>query len=92
MNKVHAHKVGLVFGALFGIGHTVWSLLVLVGIAKPYLDWILALHFLNLEYSIDAFSFSNAFMLIVITTCVGYVIGTIVGWLWNMAHRASHNK
>ncbi len=70
--------------------HAVWSLMVAVGLAKPLFDWILSLHFLNFQYSLNPFSFGNALMLVVVTGIIGYLAGCVVGWLWNLVHRMSH--
>lgn len=92
MNQVHAHKVGLVVGGMLAIWHAVWSLMVLAGLAKPFLDWILGLHFLNFQYSIDPFSFGRALTLIIVTGIIGYCMGYVLGWLWNLAHRTAHGR
>ena len=92
MNPVSSHKVGLVFGGMMAIVHTVWALMVLIGVAKLYLDWIFGLHFLSFKYSIDPFAFLNALILVIATGVIGYIMGYICGWLWNLAHRASHNR
>ncbi len=72
------------------LGHVIWSLLAAVDLAKPFLDWILSLHFLNFQYSLNPFSFSHALMLVVVAGIVGYIVGCVVGWLWNTVHRMSH--
>lgn len=72
------------------IVHAVWSLMVLVGLAKSFMDWIFNLHFMSFQYSINPFSFGNAVMLVIVTGIIGYLMGWVLGWLWNIAHRASH--
>ncbi len=92
MNQVSANKVGLVFGGTLAIWHAIWSLMVLAGVAKPFLDWILDLHFLSFEYSINPFAFLKALTLIIATGVIGYIMGYICGWLWNLAHRTAHGQ
>lgn len=92
MNSVNSHKVGLVLGGVLAIWHAVWVLMVLVGLAKPFLDWIFGLHFLNFTYSINPFSFGKALMLVIVTGIFGYLFGFVIGWLWNITHRASHTS
>lgn len=92
MNNVNAHKVGLVFGGLFGIMHAMWALMVLVGVAQGFMDWIFALHFLNFQYNVDPFSWVNAIALVIITSLIGYIMGCVFGWLWNLAHSASRGQ
>lgn len=90
MNQVHAHKVGLVFGGLVAIAHVMWALLVFAGLAKPFLDWIYGLHFLNFQYVVAPFSFANALTLVIVTGIVGYLMGYVAGSLWNLVHGTSH--
>lgn len=88
MNQVSVQKVGLVFGGMLAI----WAAMVFFRLTKPFLDWILGLHFLNFQYSIDPFAFLNALMLVIVTAVIGYIMGYICGWLWNLAHRAAHER
>lgn len=92
MNQVNSNKLGLVLGGAFAILHAVWAVMVLFGLAKPFLDWIMNLHFLSFQYSVDPFNFLNALMLVVVTGVIGYIIGYVCGWLWNVAHRVAHNQ
>ena len=92
MQQVSAHKVGLVLGGMFAIGHAVWSLMVLLGIAKLFLDFIFGLHFLNLQYSIDQFSVVTALSLMAVTGVIGYLVGYLLGWLWNLGHQTAHKS
>ncbi len=92
MSKVSAHKVGLVSGGMFAILHIVWAAMVLLGMAKPFLDWILGLHFLNFQYSVGSFVLLKALSLFVVTAVIGYIVGYILGWLWNLAHRTAHGQ
>lgn len=92
MNSVNSHKVGLVLGGVLAIWHAIWALMVLFGVAKLFLDWIFGLHFLNFTYSINPFAIGKAILLIIVTGIIGYIFGFIIGWLWNMTHRASHSR
>ena len=88
MQQVKPHNTGLVFGGVLALWHLAWSLLVMLGLAKPLLDFIMALHFLNVQYSINPFSLGNAILLVVVTGIIGYVVGFVVGWLWNAVHKS----
>ncbi|MFH1392978.1 MAG: hypothetical protein ABIG73_01155 [Patescibacteria group bacterium] len=77
---------------MMAIVHAVWSLMVLLGMAKLFMDWILGLHFLSFQYSIDPFAFLSALMLVIVAGVFGYIVGYIFGWLWNLAHRTSHGQ
>jgi len=92
MNQVNAHKIGLVFGGMLAIWHAIWALMVFMGLAKLFLDWIFGLHFLNFQYSVNPFAFLNALMLVIVTGVFGYITGYVFGWLWNLAHRTAHGQ
>jgi H+/Cl- antiporter ClcA len=92
MNQVSAHKIGLVFGGMLAIWHAIWALMVFVGLAKLFLDWILGLHFLNFQYNVNPFVFLKALMLVIVTGVFGYIMGYVCGWLWNLAHRTAHRQ
>jgi hypothetical protein len=91
MNQLSVNKAGLVLGGVLAIWHAVWSLMVAVGLAKPFLDWVLKLHFLNFQYSISPFSLAKAVLLVIVTGIFGYLFGLVVAWLWNLLHRAAHS-
>ncbi len=90
MSNTNAHKVGLVVGGAFAIMHAVWALAVFLGVAKPFLDFVMGLHFLNFQYDVLPFSWGSALTLIVITGIIGYLVGAVLGFLWNKVHGASH--
>ena len=92
MNKVNANKVGLTVGGMIAIVHAVWALMVFFGMAKPFMDWLLDLHFMTFQYSVNPFEFGRAIMLVIATGVIGYLMGYVLGWLWNTAHRASHGR
>lgn len=90
MNKISSNKVGIVLGAMLALFHALWALMVLVGVAKPFMDWILGLHFLNFTYSVNPFSLGRALLLIIVTGIFGYIFGFVIAWIWNIVHKASH--
>jgi len=63
--------------------HLFWSLLVLAGLAKPLLDWILSLHFMAFTYSMLEFNYLSVLLLLVVTFVVGYVFGFVVAAILN---------
>jgi hypothetical protein len=81
------NKVGLVIGALLGGWHLFWSLLVAVGWAQPFLDFIFWAHMIRSIYVVKAFEPIAALTLIVITSMIGYVFGCVGAVLWNRMHR-----
>ncbi len=89
MSNTNAHKVGLVIGGAFAVVHTVWVLMVLTGVAKPLLNFAMGLHFMNFQYDVLPFSWGSALTLIVVTGIIGYLVGCVLGFLWNKVHGAS---
>ena len=87
MNQLNQNKVGLTCGLFYVLCHIGWVLMVAVGIAKPLLDWILALHFIVMDYSINAFQVMPAVLLVVIAFASGYVMGWLFAALWNVFNR-----
>lgn len=81
------HRVGLVFGALLGGWHVVWSLLVLAGWAQPIYDFILWAHMIHVPLTVGPFDMTAAATLVAVTAAAGYVIGFTSAWMWNMLHR-----
>lgn len=92
MNAVHSHKVGLTVGGMLAIWHALWAIMVLLGVAQPFMQWILGLHFITIQFSINAFSLGTALTLVVVTGIIGYIVGYILGELWNLAHKQAHKK
>lgn len=82
--KLNEHGTGIVVGAFAGTMHLLWSLIVAFDYAQTLLDWIFGLHFLNNPYQIQPFNLTNAIMLIVATSAIGYAIGWVFSTIWNI--------
>ena len=78
--------VGLVFGAVLGGWHLVWSLLVLSGVAQGLYDFIMWAHMIHLPIVVGPFDATAAITLIIVTSVVGYVFGYTGAWVWNKVH------
>lgn len=81
-DKLHPHRTGLALGVIFGLAHLFWSLLVMLGIAKPLVDWLMSLHFINVSYTLSAFEPVTAFILVCVAALWGYVIGYVFAIIW----------
>ena len=84
MKKICPRDVGLIVGLTVSMMHIVWSLAVLLGWARWYLDFILSLHFVSNPFVMQSFDLGKAVMLWVITFIAGYVVGWVSGVIWNM--------
>ena len=87
MRTINPNKTGLVFGALLGIFHLGWALLVAVGWAQPLMDFIFSLHFIKPPYVITPFNVGTAAILVLITFASGYATGGVFALLWNKLHK-----
>ncbi len=83
---MHAHKVGLVFGSLFGGFHLLWSLLVLAGFAQPLLNFVFWAHMIQQSYTVLPFDLTAAGTLFIITALMGYVGGYVGTMVWKHFH------
>ena len=79
-------KLGIVVGSFLGLWHLAWSLLVAIGLAQLLLDWVFRLHFIQPPYTVTPFKPLLAVALIVITSLLGYIIGWVLGAIWNWLH------
>lgn len=86
MKALNNHYVGLALGAMLGLYHAVWSILVMLGLAEGLLDFIYGIHFLSNPFMVTEFNLTRAVILVVVTTVVGYVFGWVFAWIWNWLH------
>ncbi len=86
------NKTGLVFGALLGGLHLVWSLLVLLGAAQFIYDFVLWAHMIHLAIVIGPFDLTASVTLVVLTAVMGYVLGYVGAWDWNRVHSSQSRR
>ena len=89
MRHINPIKSALSVGGVIGLYHAAWSAVVAVGWAKPVLDFILKLHFLQFSYELLPFSLNFAAGLIAITFAVGALVGLIFALIWNWLSRGT---
>ena len=80
MNK---NKIGLIFGSFMALSHLVWSLMVLLGVAQAFYDFIFWLHMISLPWHVTGFTLVQSVSLIIVTFVIGYIMGYVIAWLWN---------
>lgn len=84
MNK---NKTGLIFGSFLAFFHLVWSVLVGLGIAQAWLNFILDMHMINMPITIMPFDLIKAIGLIVLTFVIGYIFGFVFSTIHNKLHK-----
>lgn len=82
-------KSGLVLGAVIGLWHLLWSLLVALGWAQPIIDFVFWMHFIKPVYLVQAFNLTTAIVLIVVTAVIGFIVAFVFAVLWNRSHKRS---
>jgi hypothetical protein len=83
MRHISPTKAGLSVGAVIGLWHLVWVSLVAAGWAKPFMDFILQMHFIELQYELAPFMLGTAGLLVAITFAVGFLFGSVFAAVWN---------
>ncbi len=89
MEKLSKAKTGLVLGLFMAVVHTVWAILIAIGVAQRLLDWITGVHMLDNPYVVLDFSLGVAIGLVIVTFVVGYVFGWVFAALWNSLRKSS---
>ena len=84
---MNQHKVGMALGSFVGLMHLAWEVLIALGWAQGYLDFVLNMHSLNNPYTVGAFNIGRGIMLIVLTAIVGYIVGSIFAAIFNKVHK-----
>lgn len=81
--KLKQSSIALTFGIFVALMHAVWMLLIFLGLAQTYLNWIFGLHLLSNPFMVLPFNFGAAVTLIIFTFVVGYVMGLVFAFIWN---------
>lgn len=83
MKRISPAKAALSVGLVLGLYHLSWITLVALGLARPVLNFVLKLHFIQMSYDIAPFSVSTAASLIALTFSIGAALGFIFALVWN---------
>lgn len=84
---MNINKVGLTVGTFVGFLHLVWSLLIGLGWAQGYLDFVMGIHSLNNPYTVMSFNLGQAVVLIILASMVGYIVGSVFATIFNKLHK-----
>ena len=89
MRYIHPGRTALAVGIVLGLYHLMWVTLVATGLAKPFMDFVLRLHFINIDYTMAPFVVSTAALLVSLTFALGALFGFIFAVVWNWLTGAS---
>lgn len=92
MRHLSPFKASISVGAVFGIWHLMWVMLVATGAAKPVMDFVLKLHFIQFDYALAPFAVATAGTLVVITFAIGALLGLVFALVWNWLSASSIEK
>ena len=87
IETIRVNQAGLVITLVLGGFHLIWAMIVASGLAQPLIDFIFWLHFIRPVYVIETFEPVRAAGLVLLTSIIGYVIGSVFALLWNRLHR-----
>jgi hypothetical protein len=88
MRHIQPFKAGVSVGAVIGLWHLVRVSLVAAGWAKPFMDFVLRLHFIELQFDLAPFALGTALTLVALTFVVGFLFGAVFALVWNWLMRA----
>ena len=82
-------KLWFVVGWFMSLAHLIWALAVAImpQTMQTFLDRIFDLHFLQPVWVLTQASLAKWAMLVILTFVVGWIMGNVLGRLWNMAHK-----
>lgn len=83
MCRINPAKAALSVGAVIGLVHILWSILVAAGVARAVMAFVLKMHFVRLDFAIAPFDIVTAAMLIAIAFAIGAAFGLVFALVWN---------
>ena len=84
---VNTQKVALAFAGIAVALHVVWSVIVASGLGQWWVNFVLGLHFMQMQVTVLPFNILTAVELWVLVGIVGYLVGYIVATIWNKVHK-----
>ena len=89
--SINPHRLALVLAGGMACWHVAWSLLVLLGWAQAFINFVFWLHFITPPYQVGAFAPRRALGLIIVTALLGYAFGGLLGVIWNRVHASQRS-
>jgi len=82
-HTLSAHRAGATVAIFVGGIQVLWSLLVALGLGEILIDFMSALHFVNITFSIAEFNLVTALASVAVKSTAGYFFGLILATIWN---------
>lgn len=85
MHTINKNAAGFAVGAVAASLHALLALGVwlMPDVMQALVNFDMALHFMRMDVAVQPFSFGGALGLIVLTFCVGYVLGSALASIYN---------
>ena len=68
---------------MMALVHAVWAMIVFLGVAQPFLDWMFAIHSLTNPNFVLPFDLARSLTLVGTTFVIGYGFGWAFANIWN---------
>ena len=92
MRHINPFKAAASVGSVVAIWHISWAALVAIGWAQTVFNFILSVHFIQLDYRLAPFNLSTAALLIAIAFAAGAFFGFVFACVWNWLAGTSANE
>lgn len=83
MARVNPNRLGMVLALMMAAWHGLWLVLVATGVGQTVADFVLRLHFMEPDVTVQPFTIGGAAALLAVVAAAGYVAGVVGASLWN---------
>lgn len=83
MGRVNPNRLGIVLAVMMVAWHGLWAVLVATGVAQSVANFVLRLHFMEPDVTVQPFTAGGAVALLAVAAAGGYVAGVVGASLWN---------
>ena len=82
MSHSFPHRLGRTLSLFAGLMHLIWIILIWIGAAGPWREFVYGLHAINMQATIGTMSIGRAIGLLILALIMGYIVGWVVGAIW----------
>lgn len=85
MSHAFPHRLGRTLSLFAGLVHLVWIVLIWIGAAGPWMDFVYGMHAMKLDgatMTVQSMPILGAIFLLALVLVMGYVVGWVVGAIW----------